>query len=114
MTDPKELADLLQEALDTDLGSGSPYVRLSVIFVKELEMVLRSVAQPEGTAITLATEKGLTPIGHVVEALTQIANWPDEDSEWDAVDKYAKVRDIANVALEHFETTEQSKPQGER
>lgn len=46
MTDTKKLADLLQSALDADL-SGPPYVRLSRIFVKELEMVLRSITQPE-------------------------------------------------------------------
>lgn len=52
MTDPKKLADLLQTALDDSLGK-TPYVRLTAIFAKELEMVLRSVAQPEGAAISL-------------------------------------------------------------
>lgn len=39
------------------------------------------------------------PEERTVEALKQIANWPDEDDEWDAVNKYKKVRNIAKEAL---------------
>jgi len=33
------------------------------------------------------------------EALKQIAEFPDEEDEWDAVEKYRKVREIAAAAM---------------
>jgi hypothetical protein len=69
---------------------GDADVVVAAFFARQLEREL--IAAQSATAALPVEEKA---IGHALNTLDIIANWGDEENEWDAVVKYRSVRDRA-------------------
>ncbi len=63
----------------------------NTVFDSENRVVADRVGFSDGLTIAAVPD--------MIEALKKIAEYPDEENEWDAVDKYEVVRTIAKTAL---------------
>ena len=110
-----ELADLKQRLLPQFAGRAERAERENADLRHDIERLTESLTAevnkaPSATAAPPVEETA--PKGSALNTLDIIANWGDEENEWDAVVKYRSVRDMAKTRVAILRSYMKQQPTG--